>query len=127
LTKNFDFSGLWNSQFTYVNKLEPEGGVSEYDVKIYQTGNQLVLQSIPGPTENYFVARLTLDDKILTGTWQEDASPTGVYKGQIYYGAGQLLIDSSGESMHGKIVEYNNDMEIITGDWKLTRTGQEKE
>jgi hypothetical protein len=117
----YDFSGTWNCRFKYVNKLEPEGGVSEYTIKIHKTGNQLVFQSVPGPTKNYFVARLTQDDNILTGTWQEDASPTGQYEGRVYSGAGQLLIDSSGTAMHGKIVEYNNDMDIITGDWDVVR------
>jgi len=124
MANTFDFSGVWNSKFHYINKLEPEGGVSEYDVKIYQTGNLIIFQSIPGPTGNYFVARMTLDNdiRLLTGTWQEQAAPEGVYKGQLYYGAGQLMFDQSGDTMSGKIVEYNNDMEIITGDWIVTRT-----
>jgi hypothetical protein len=123
-TQQFDFSGTWKSVFTYVNSTEPDGGVSEYEVRLHQTGSQLVMQSVPGPTGNYFVARLTLDGSILTGTWQENASPTGMYEGRIYNGAGQLLIDEGGATMRGKIVEYNNDMDIITGDWKLERIAE---
>lgn len=127
MSEDFDFSGVWRSTFGYVNKLEPEGGTSEYDVKIYKTGNQLVVQSIPSPLENYFVARLTLNDQFLTGSWQEQAQPKGTYKGQVYNGVGMLKIDASGKAMRGKIVEYNNDMEIIAGDWELTRTNKTDE
>jgi hypothetical protein len=118
-----DFSGIWKSTFVYVNKLEPEGGKSEYDIKIHQLGNQLVFESLPSEAGNYFVARLSLDDHlhILTGNWQEDASPGGVYKGQAYYGVGMLKMDDSG-TMRGKIIEYNNDMDIISGEWTVTRT-----
>lgn len=117
---DFDFSGDWNTKFTWVNSTEPEGGVSEYDIKIHKTGNQVVMQSIPSPLGNYFVARLTLDEKFLTGSWQEQAQPDGLYKGQIYNGVGMLKLDDSG-TLRGKIIEYNNDMEITVGDWEVTR------
>ncbi|HTE57861.1 MAG TPA: hypothetical protein VK694_03875 [Verrucomicrobiae bacterium] len=124
MADKLDFSGTWKSTFEYVNKLEPEGGKSEYDIKIHQMGNQLVLESIATPAGNYFVARLSLDDhlNLLTGNWQEDASPGGAYKGQAYYGVGMLKIDPDGTTLRGKIVEYNNDVEIISGDWEVTRT-----
>lgn len=127
MANGFDFSGIWHSAYRYVNKLEPTGNVSEHDLKIYRTGKQIVLQSIPNPEGSYFVARLTLDDdlRILTGTFEEETSPTGTYKGQDYYGACQLLIDPNGNAMHGKVVLYNLEMQIITGDWELTRTDKE--
>jgi hypothetical protein len=121
MANKYDFSGMWECKFTYVNANEPEGGVSEYNVKVYQTGNQLVLQSVQSKLGNYFVARLTLDGEFLTGTWQEQAQPDGQYKGQIYNGVGMLRIDASGDAMKGKIVEYNNDMDIIAGDWNIAR------
>jgi hypothetical protein len=119
-----DFSGVWNSRFGWVNSLEPQGNISEYDVIIYQNGNQLVMQSVPNELGNYFVARLSLNDEFLNGTWQEQAQPQGEYSGQIYNGVGMLKIDKSGNMMCGKIVEYNNDMEIVSGDWKIVRSHQ---
>lgn len=122
MAKDFDFSGLWHSAYEYTNKLEPEGNLSEHDVKLHRTGKQLVMQSVP-EADSYFVARLTLDEnlRILTGTWEEETSPSGTYKGEVYYGTGQLLIDPDGNTLHGKVTVYNHELEIICGNWKLTR------
>lgn len=120
MAEAFDFSGLWHSAYTYVNKSEPKGGVSEHDVKLYKTGNQLVMQSVPNEEGSYLVIRVTQDDNILTGTWQEQSSPTGTYKGQTYYGAVQFLVEKDGH-IRGKSVLFNQEMEIITSDWELTR------
>jgi hypothetical protein len=123
MTKQFDFSGIWHSAYQYTNKLEPEGNLSEHDIKIYQTGHQLVLESV-SEAESYFLARLTFDENlhVLTGTWEEETSPTGTYEGQVYYGTGQLLIDPDGDHMKGKVTVYNHEMQIICGDWTITRT-----
>lgn len=115
-----DFSGLWHSKYTYHNDIE-SSGVSEHEIKIYKTGNQVVLQSVPNKEKSYFVARLTIDENSLIGTWQEHSSPTGKYKGQIYYGAAQLLIDND-QKMHGKVIMINHELKIITGDWEVTKT-----
>lgn len=126
MTRSQDFSGLWKLSFTWVNSLEPQGGVSEYNVRIHKTGNQLVMQSVADSKKNYFVARLTFDPtiNIMAGTWEEDAMPDGTYKGKVYYGVGMLKLNDSGNEMHGKIVEYNNDMEIIAGQWDVVRMEQ---
>lgn len=123
MAKDFDFSGLWDCKFTYINELEPQGGASTYVVKIYRIKNQVVIQSEPSKEENYFIARLSLDENlgILTGTWEEKASPKGRYKGQFYFGAGMLVIDDSSSKMQGKIIEHNNDMKIIDGDWIIKK------
>lgn len=127
MAKDFDFSGLWHSSYQYVNALEPEGNISEHDVKMYKTGNQVVLQSIPNEEKSYLVARLTFDPSLnlLTGTWEEQTSPAGKYKGQVYYGAGQLLLESNSKRMHGKIVVYNHEMHIIAGDWDIVLSDKE--
>jgi len=121
MTDTQDFSGLWHNKYTYYNDIETSG-TSEHDIKIYKTGNQLVLQSVPNQEDSYFVARLTLDGDLLTGTWQEQTSPTGKYKGQIYYGAAQLIRNEGGKRMHGKMVMINHELEIITGDWEVVKT-----
>ena len=127
MTEQFDFSGTWHSAYQYFNRVEPKGNVSEHDLKLYRTGKHVVMQSVPNAEGSYFIARLTLDSdlRILTGTFEEQTSPTGTYKAQFYYGAGQLLIDPSGKSMHGKVAVYNLEMQINCGDWKLARTDKE--
>lgn len=122
MAQDYDFSGIWHSAYHYVNSMEPNGAVSEHDVKIHRTGNQVVMQSLPNEEGSYLFLRLTLDGDLLTGTWNEETSPTGDYKGQRYYGALQLLIDPDGKHIRGKHASYNHEMQIINGDWELTRT-----
>lgn len=122
MANDIDFSGVWHSSYHYVNKQEPDGNTSEHDVKIYQTGNQVVMQSVPNKEDSYLFLRLTLDGNILTGTWNEQTSPTGNYKGQHYYGAVQLFVEPDGKHIRGKHVSYNHDMKIMSGDWEITRT-----
>jgi len=122
MAKEFDFSGIWHSDYHYRNSMSPDGAISKHDVKIYQTGNQVVMQSVPNKEGSYLLLRLTLDGNLLTGTWNEETSPSGDYEGQIYYGAVQLLIQPDGKSIKGKHASYNHEMEIISGDWELTRT-----
>jgi hypothetical protein len=121
----YDFSGVWHSTYYFTNKLEGKGK-SEHDVKIYKTGNQVVMQSLPNKEESYIILRLTLDDNLLTGTWNEQTSPTGKYEGQTYYGAVQLMIDKDGNKIHGKTVSYNHEMEIISDNWEIVRTDKKE-
>jgi hypothetical protein len=124
MAQSFDFSGVWHSKYTYKNALEPQGGASQHDVRMYKMGNQIVVQSTPNAEGSYLIMRLTLDDNLLTGTWNEQTSPTGLYKGQNYYGAVQLIIDPDGNRIHGKNSLYNHEMEIISGDWEMVRTNK---
>ena len=115
-----DLSGTWHSKYTFHNDIE-DNGVSEHDVQIHKTGNQVIMQSVPNEEGSYLIMKLTLDDKLLTGTWREETSPTGKYKRQTYYGAVQLKVESSNR-IAGKHVCENHALEIIAGDWELTRT-----
>lgn len=128
MSKNYDFSGIWHSAYHYVNEIEPEGNYSEHDVKIYRTGNQVVVQSIPNKEGSYLVARLTLDENLdmLTGTWEENASPGGIYKNQVYYGACQVQISPDKQTISGQLTYYNHEMKIKAGEWNLTKQKDSK-
>ncbi len=119
--KNFDLSGTWHSAYTYTSSARAGEFTSEYDAKMYREGEHFVVESLPNDEKSYIVMRLSLDGRIATGTWEEHTSPTGPYKGVIYHGAVQLVIDEDGNAMHGKYVGFSRTMNVLANDWTLTR------
>ncbi len=63
---------------------------------------------------------LAVDRLVATGAWRERTSPTGYYKGAVYHGAIQLVIDPMGRSMRGKWLGFGRDFKVNIGDWELT-------
>lgn len=128
MSKQNDFSGDWHGVYTYTSSAKPGTFESPYELKIYNIGNQVVMQSRPSDFGDYILLRLTQDGNILTGTWYEQTSPKGSYKGVAYYGGIQLILDKSGDKFVGKWVGLDRTDHIRSGDWTITRvTGKGKE
>jgi len=119
--KDFDVSGAWRSVYHYTSTSTSGEFTSEHDVEILTVGNQVVMQSKPNESGSYILLRFSRDERILTGTWYEQTSPTGDYKGVTYYGAIQLILDEDGQTFRGKYVGFNRHMLVQSGDWKITR------
>jgi hypothetical protein len=69
---------------------------------------------------------LDVDGRLATGTWYENTSMEGDFKGMAYSGAGQLLISEDGQSMEGMWAGVGIDHaagkpRIYTGRWELRR------
>ena len=124
MSKQFDFSGIWKSTYRYPSSSRKDTFVGEHFVQFFRAGNELVIQSTPNESGSYLIMRLTLDDRILTGTWHEYTSQEGHYKGAIYYGAIQLVIDESANTIRGKWVGFTKDMHVESDEWTLTRTDE---
>jgi hypothetical protein len=125
MAKDYDFSGIWHSVYDYTSSSKPGRFKSESDVKVLKAGNQVVVQSIPNEYGDYFLMRLTLDGRILTGSWHEQTSPKGPYKGVAYYGAIQLIISEDGNTLAGKWAAFDREMNVRADDWTITRTKTE--
>jgi hypothetical protein len=121
MSKDYDFSGVWHSTYTYPSTSRNGTFTGEHELQFFRAGNQLVVQSLPNDTGSYALLRLTVDGRVLTGTWHEYTSPEGYYKGATYYGAIQFVLSEDGDSMHGKWVGFGKRMDVKTGDWKLVR------
>jgi hypothetical protein len=63
---------------------------------------------------------LELNGSVATGTWSERTSPAGYYRGSVYHGAVQLLVDPMGKSMAGKWVGFDREFAINSDEWTLT-------
>src|SRR6266852_3848129 len=121
-----EFSGVWHCRYWYPSNNHEGEDVSEYRVTVHQQTDKLVLESLPNKEESYMMVRLPVDGVLATGTWQENTSAHGEFKGSIYSGAVQLIISDDKKRMEGKWVGVGHDYDldkprIYTGRWEITQ------
>ncbi len=63
---------------------------------------------------------LSVDGSVATGSWMEQTSPTGYYRGATYHGTLQLVINPMGREMSGRWVGYGKNFKVNSGEWELT-------
>lgn len=115
-----DLSGNWTSRYTYH---EDENG-SEHTVVLSMEGNLLTGQSTPQPDGSSISLQLDYDPEnhTLTGTWREATSPTSEYKGAVFHGALQLILNTENSIAEGRWVGFNSSCtKVNTGRWSLER------
>ncbi|EDY44243.1 DNA-binding protein [Streptomyces sp. SPB074] len=56
----------------------------------------------------------------LTGTWTERTAAEAYYRGAVYHGALQLLVEMTGRSMDGLWVGFDKSFTVNSGPWSLT-------
>lgn len=117
----FDFSGIWRSTYSYTSTAKQGYFTSQYDVRLHHTGSQLTIQSLSTKNKDYLLLRLSVDGRLLTGTWYEQTSPMGDYEGVSRYGALQLIVDEDGQAMRGMWVGFNRKMYMQADRWIITR------
>lgn len=115
------FIGVWHSRYLYYSSGRQGELVGEHYAVINQQGSQLSAQSLPNSLQSLLTLDLAASDSTVTGTWIERTSPTGYYKGAVYRGAIQLLVDPTGSKMTGRWLGFDKESNINTGDWELTR------
>jgi hypothetical protein len=118
------FSGIWHCSYWYPSNDRAGDEVSQYEMRMYRQGDELVLESLPNKIGSYMLVRLKVDDNLVIGNWHETTSPTGAFKGAMYSGAGELLLDRQKKSMKGKWagIGYDRDAKeskIYAGDWEI--------
>jgi hypothetical protein len=119
-TQENKLRGIWRSMYRYPSSGRGAEFTSEHLVQMFRKGNNLILESVPGEGESYLLLRLSLEDNIATGTWEDSTDPNGYYKGATYHGAVQLVINDEQNHMAGKWVGVGKNMEINTGPWEFT-------
>lgn len=119
-------SGIWRSDVVYQS--ESRGGEFETHnyMRVYPKGGELVFESVKGVNDSYLVARFWVDGDVATGSWQEVTSQEGHYKGAIYHGAGQVIIDKERKHLKGKWIGFGQHMQVKTGPWELVYLGEDE-
>jgi hypothetical protein len=124
MTQVSDLLGMWRCTYWYPSNTVVSDEPSEYDMKSYKDGDNLVLESVPNEEKSYMLVRLKITDDLATGNWHETTSPTGEFKGAQYSGTGQLTISPETHYMEGKWVGAGYDhklkkIRIYSGNWEI--------
>ncbi len=114
-------AGVWHSRYVYYSSGRQGELVGQHYVVLNQQENHISGQSLPNSLNSLLTLDLSVADSAATGTWIERTSPTGYYKGAVYRGSIQLLIDPTGTKMTGRWLGFDKESNINTGDWELTR------
>lgn len=116
------FTGIWRSEYKYPSSGRNAELVGLHYVVIVQHGSSLSVQSLPNGSLNPnspLRMDLEVDRHIITGTWTEETAKDGYYRGAVYHGAIQMLVEPTGRRMEGQWVGYGKEFEINTGPWRL--------
>ncbi|MDX8029371.1 hypothetical protein SK803_04075 [Lentzea sp. BCCO 10_0856] len=113
-------TGIWHSHYTYTSSSRP-GQVfeSEHYMVLKQTENVIVAESIANKERSDVRLLLQVDGAIATGSWSEQTSGTGYYRGAIYHGAIQMVVDPRGRRLRGKWLGFDTEFNVNIGDWTL--------
>ncbi|TNC20078.1 helix-turn-helix domain-containing protein [Amycolatopsis alkalitolerans] len=115
-----DFSGIWHSRYVYPSTGRGKTFIGEHYVMLRQQGTRLIGQSLPHSRGSRLRLELGVEKSVATGTWREQTSPTGYYKGATYHGTLQLVVDPAGRRMTGMWLGFGRDFTINSGEWSLT-------
>ena len=121
-----EFSGIWHSHYRYPSTSRNADFVDDHLVRVHQYERQIIIESLPEQKQkSYLMLHLTLQGGVATGTWQEETEQHGYYKGAVYYGAIQVVIDKDKKHMQGKWLGFGKDMEVEVGPWDFTYVGED--
>src|SRR5688572_33047129 len=100
-------SGEWVSRYAYTSSGKVHTG--EHIVVLQENDAALRGRSIPQDDGSVLELQLTHDTatNTLTGTWRETTSPGGYYKGAVFHGVLQLLLQEAGKEANGKWLGFN--------------------
>jgi hypothetical protein len=113
-------SGVWHSKYLYHSSGRSQDFEGEHYLVLRQQGTRLLGQSLPHSIDSRLKLDLAVENSVATGIWTERTSPTGYYKGAIYHGALQLVVDPMGRHMRGRWLGFGRDFQVNAGDWELT-------
>jgi hypothetical protein len=116
-----DLTGIWDSTYRFVStgrdNVELAGS---HRVELRVEHGRLVGRSRPTDTGTVELA-LAADGPLLTGTWTERTAPDGYYRGAVYRGVLQLVLDPTGRTMVGRWLGPDKEFTINSGSWELSR------
>jgi hypothetical protein len=114
-----DLTGIWRSWYSYRSSGRSSDLIGEHFLVLRQDGGRLMGESFPAVNESMLRLDLLLNGPVATGTWLERTSINGYYRGSVYHGAIQLIVDPMGKSMMGRWIGVDRDFNINSDWWKL--------
>jgi len=117
-----ELAGDWISRYTYFSTGRNAEFEGLHDIRLRAEGGRLIGRSEATPTGSIELD-LRADGLLVTGSWTERTAPSGYYRGAVYHGIVQLVVDPVGRSMVGRWLGPDKHFAINSGRWLLTRTG----
>jgi hypothetical protein len=114
-------SGIYLSVYEYPSSGRGGTFTSKHYVLVVQRGAKIAVRSVPGSASE-LTMDLSVNGRLLTGTWAEQTQADGRYRGAVYTGAIQLIEDEDPDLRRfaGKWVGFGKDGETNAGPWSLT-------
>ncbi|MFC8043287.1 helix-turn-helix domain-containing protein [Nocardia sp. NPDC057353] len=113
------FAGVWLSRYEYYSDGRDATFTAAHHVVLLQHGGRLTVRSLPNSAASSLEMELSIDGHVATGTWSEQTSEDGYYRGARYHGAVQLLAELTQTRLAGKWIGFGKRFEINTGPWEL--------
>jgi transcriptional regulator with XRE-family HTH domain len=116
------YNGVWLSRYQYFSSGREGTFQGLHFVVLLQHDSQLTVRSLPGASSNpdsNLSMDLSIDGNVVTGTWREETAREGYYRGAVYHGAIQMLIEPTGRRITGKWVGFGRNMDVNSGPWEL--------
>jgi len=116
-----ELAGLWDSTYSFFSTGREAEFSSSHQIGLRAENGRLVGRSMPEATGTVELD-LAADGLLLAGTWTERTAPNGYYRGAVYHGIMQLVLDPAGRSMTGQWLGPDKHFAINAGPWNLTRS-----
>lgn len=115
-----DLAGIWHSRYIYYSSGQQKEFEGEHYVVLRQQGSRLAGQSLPHSMDSRLKLDFSVEGSIATGTWIEQTSPVGYYKGAVYHGTLQLIVNPMGRALSGRWLGFGKNFKVNSGEWELT-------
>ncbi|MEV6522911.1 DNA-binding protein [Longispora sp. NPDC051575] len=116
-----DLSGIWRSRYHYHSDSRDRDLTGEHDMVLSRHGDRLSGASLPSEEGSKLTLNLTVDGRVVTGTWREVTAAAGHYQGATFHGAMQLVVSEDGTAMSGRWVGFDRHLAVDTDTWELVR------
>jgi hypothetical protein len=113
-------SGIYLSVYEYPSGVHGGTFTGKHYVMVVQRGAKLAVRSVPA-SASQLAMDLSVNGRIVTGTWAEQTRRDGPYRGAVYTGAIQMIEDENPDPRRftGKWVGFGKDGEANAGPWSL--------
>lgn len=117
-------SGIWLSRYEIHSSSRNGTFAYQHYVQVLQRGAYLNVRSLQNQ-HSRLALDLSVNGKMIRGTWAEHTSADGYYAGSVYDGAIMLELNAANTRMKGRWLGFGRDPgEINDGPWQFTLVDQ---
>lgn len=118
-------SGIWLSRYEIYSSSRDALLTYQHYVLVLQRGAYLNVRSLPGQ-HSRLALDLSVNGRMVRGTWAEHTSEGGYYRGALYDGSIILELNATATRMKGRWLGFGRDPgEINDGPWQFTLVASE--